>query len=105
MMWTNHSLCRHKYQTVAGLPIPTAVLYAFLFAVAFWAYTTLWRHAPVMTSDSPSYLAVASDLVDFRIDHLHYRTPGYPLLLLITGSGELPNRALFFLSLLLHFTS
>ena len=104
-MWTNHSLCRHKYQTVAGLPIPTAVLYAFLFAVAFWVYTILWRQAPVMASDSGGFLAVASDLADFRIDYLHNRTPGYPLLLLITASSEVPNRVLFFLSLLLHFAS
>lgn len=58
-----------------------------------------------MADDSWSYLAAASDLKDFRIDYLHIRTPGYPLLLLITASSEVPNRALFFLSLLLHFTS
>jgi hypothetical protein len=104
-MWTNSSLFRHKHPTVAGLPVPTAVLYVFLFAIAFWVYTTLWRQAPVMTDDSWGYLAVASDLRDFHIDHLHYRTPGYPLLLLMTASSEMPNRALFFLSLLLHFTS
>jgi hypothetical protein len=104
-MWTNSSLLQNKHQTVAGLPIPTAVLYVLFFAVAFWVYTTLWRQAPVMASDSGGYLAVASDLADFRIDHLHNRTPGYPLLLLLTGSSEVPNRALFFLSLLLHFAS
>ena len=105
MMWTNSALFPQKHQTVAGLPIQTALLYVLLFAVAFWVYTTLWRHAPVMTSDSGQYLAVASDLRDFRIDYLHTRTPGYPLLLLLTASSEVPNRILFFLSLLLHFTS
>src|SRR5437867_1539395 len=105
MMWTNSSLFWHKHQTVAGLPIPTALLYVLLFAVAFWVYTTLWRQVPVMTSDSGQYLAVASDLRDLRIDYLHTRTPGYPLLLLLTASSEVPNRILFFLSLLLHFTS
>jgi hypothetical protein len=86
-MWMNSSLFRHKYQTVAGLPIPTAVLYALLFVVAFWVYTTLWWQAPVMADDSGGYLKVASDLADFRIDYLHNRTPGYPLLLLLTASG------------------
>jgi len=104
-MWMNSSLFRHKYQTVAGLPIPTAVLYALLFVVAFWVYTTLWWQAPVMADDSGGYLKVASDLADFRIDYLHNRTPGYPLLLLLTASGEVPKRILFFLSLLLHCTS
>jgi hypothetical protein len=85
--------------------MPIAMLYVFLFAVAFLVYTTLWQQAPVMADDSWGYLAVASDLRDFRIDHLHNRTPGYPLLLLMTASSEVPNRALFFLSLLLHFTS
>jgi hypothetical protein len=104
-MWANSALFQHKHQTVAGLPMPTAIFYVLLFAVAFWVYTTLWRQAPVMTSDSGGYLAVASDLTDFRIDHLRYRTPGYPLLLLITASGEVPSRTLFFFSLLLHFIS
>src|SRR6266581_4473039 len=101
----NSSLFRPKHRTIAGLPIPTAILYVLLFAIAFWVYTTLWRQAPVMTSDSGGYLAVASDLMDFRIDYLHNRTPGYPLLLLMTASSEVPQRVLFFVSLLLHFTS
>jgi len=85
--------------------MPTAALYTLLFAIAFWTYTTLWPQAPVMTSDSGGYLAVASDFRDFRIDYLHYRPPGYPLLLLLTASSEAPSRTLFFLSLLLHFAS
>jgi hypothetical protein len=104
-MWTNSSLFRQNHWTVAGLPILTAVLYGSLFAVAFFVYTTLWRQAPVMASDSGGYLAVASDLMDFRIDYLHNRTPGYPLLLLLTASSKVPNHSLFFLSLLLHFAS
>jgi hypothetical protein len=90
-------------QTVVGLPIPTAILYVFLFSVAFWVYTTLWPQAPVTTSDSGGYLAAASDLADLHIDHLNYRPPGYPLLLLITASSEIPNRILFSVSLCLHF--
>jgi hypothetical protein len=44
-------------------------------------------------------------LSDFWIDELHLRTPGYPLLLLLTGSSQAPTRTLFFTSLLLHFAS
>jgi hypothetical protein len=104
-MSTNSLLFRQKHRTVAGLPIPTALLYVLLFTVAFWVYTRWWSHAPVMASDSGDYLATAADLVDLHIDHLNYRPPGYPLLLVITASSVVPNRALFFLSLLLHFTS
>lgn len=104
-MWTNTARVRQEQPTLAGLPIPTAVLYAFVFALAFWLYSTLWRHAPVTVSDSGGYFAVASDLADLRIDRLHYRPPGYPLLLLITGSTDAPSRELFYLSLLLHFVS
>ena len=58
-----------------------------------------------MEPDSGSYLRVAQDLSDFHIDQLPLRTPGYPLLLVLTGSSKSPNRALFFVSLLLHFAS
>jgi hypothetical protein len=48
---------------------------------------------------------VAQDLADFHLDRPHLRTPGYPLLLALTGSHDQPTRALFFVSLLLHFVS
>src|SRR5574339_167049 len=88
--------------TLTGLPVRTAVAYAVLFTAAFMAYAWLWPQAPVMEGDSPQYLEVARDLTDFRIDALHDRTPGYPLLLVLTGSTETPTRALFYASLLLH---
>ena len=90
---------------LAGLPLRTAAVYASLFVIAFWFYTTLWSSAPVMMPDSASYLTAAQDLSDFRINELHERAPGYPLLLLLTRSSELPNRLLFFTSLSLHFAS
>ena len=41
----------------------------------------------------------------FQRRSLHDRTPGYPLLLVVSGSIEQPTRALFFVSLALHFAS
>ena len=83
--------------TIAGLPIRTAVIYASLFAVAFCFYSALWSKAPITQPDSGSYLRAARDLSDFHIDRAQERTPGYPILLLLTGSSESPNRALFYM--------
>jgi hypothetical protein len=93
--------------SVAGLPLRTALLYVVLFAAALWLYPVLWPGTPFMTpdSDSPGYLAVAQDLSDLKIDQLHGRAPGYPLLIALTGSSQSPGRALFLVSLVLHFAS
>lgn len=61
-----------------------------------------WADAPIIQKDSLGYLAVSKDLRDGQLDELHLRTWGYPLLLLATGSGEIPTRFLFFASLALH---
>ena len=90
-----------KIGMILGLPLWTAIFYASLFAAAFWFYSVLWPSAPIIADDSPSYLRVAQDLADFRIDQLNSRPPGYPLLLAFTGAG----RSLFYTSLILHFVS
>ncbi len=94
-----------KIHTIAGLPLWTAIVYASLFAIAFWFYSILWIRAPIMAIDSGGYLRAAQDLSDFHIDQLQERAPGYPLLLVLTASSQSPNRTLFFVSLLLHFAS
>ena len=99
------SLGGRDLSVVAGLPFRTAAVYALLFAVAFCFYSALWSSAPVMESDSWTYLTAAQDLSDFHIDRLQERTPGYPLLLLLTGSSQSPSRTLFCVSLLMHFAS
>lgn len=76
-----------------------------IFAAACVFYSVAWRHAPVQDGDSPQYLEVARDLADSRLDALHDRTPGYPLLLAVTGSTLAPTRTLFYVSLALHFAS
>lgn len=87
------------------LPIRIAMLYVLLGLASLAAYGMLWPGAPVMEGDSPQYLEVARDLRDFRIDEIHDRTPGYPVLLALTGSTDAPTRALFYVSLLIHFGS
>jgi len=81
------------------------VVYALLFFVAFCFYDVLWPSAPLIEPDSGKYLRAAQDLSDFHIDELQERAPGYPLLLLLSGSSPSPKRILFFVSLLLHFAS
>jgi hypothetical protein len=90
-------------RTIGGLPVRIAILYVLLGLVGLVAYGTLWPNAPVIQGDSPQYMEVARDLRDFRIDEIHDRAPGYPALLVLTGSSETPTRTLFYVSLLLHF--
>ncbi len=78
------------------------LLVAAVLAAAFLAYSTAWRTAPIWTFDTPSYQRVAKDLKNFRISGLHQRTPGYPLLLALTGAEEKLNRGLFLATLALH---
>jgi hypothetical protein len=104
-MWKSVSRRADASKALLGLPIRTAILYGLMLSAAFGAYSAAWPQAPFSASDTGTYLAVASDLHDFRIDDLSDRTPGYPLLLLLTGSEDRPSRALFVVSLLLHFAS
>lgn len=90
-----------KIHTVAGLPLSTALIFAILFAVGFWFYSALWTGAPFAAIDSQGYIKVAQNLADFHVDQLNARTPGYPLLLVLTGTA----RPLFYTSLALHFAS
>jgi hypothetical protein len=92
-------------RTIAGLPVQTAVFYFFLFVIGLLVYGALWRNAPLMEDDSGGYLSVARDLSAFQLTQLHLRTPGYPVVLWLTGSTSGPTRALFFTSLALHFAS
>jgi hypothetical protein len=83
------------------MPLATAIVYTALFAIAFWFYNVVWNDAPFVTPDSAGYIKVAQDLSDFRVDQLHARPPGYPILLVFTGT----ERRLFNTSLALHFSS
>jgi uncharacterized membrane protein YuzA (DUF378 family) len=73
-----------------------------VLVIAMLVYFKAWRDAPILAADSRGYMEVAKDLADLKLDRLHGRTLGYPLLLLLTGSANQPSRALFAISLAFH---
>lgn len=88
-----------------GLPSHLALFFALLFAGSIVFYAVLWPMAPLSAPDTAGYLAAARDLADLKLDQLQPRTPGYPLLLNLTGSTDKPTRFLYLSQLLLHFLS
>jgi hypothetical protein len=90
---------------MAGLPRNLAFFFFALFLAALAIYGAAWRNRMVQTGDTRGYYEAAADWADASLDRLHDRTPGYPLLLLLTGASAHPTRRLFFVSLLLHLAS
>ena len=88
-----------------GLPTRTAFTLALLFTAATVLYAMVWQEAPRLDGDSAQYMEVARDLRDGRLDALHDRPPGFPLLLALTGSTDSPARLLFYVSVVLHYLS
>ena len=88
-----------------SLPRNEALTLLGCFAIALVLYSLLWPGTPLQDADSPEYLAAARDLLDFRLDELHHRTPGYPLLLALTGSVPEPGRLIVALSFVLHLAA
>jgi hypothetical protein len=78
---------------------PAAILATMTALIAFAGYAAWWPNAPISTSDTPSYMRVAADLKHLSLTEFHQRTPGYPLLLLLTGSEQAPTRTLFYATL------
>jgi hypothetical protein len=70
------------------------------------AYSIAWSSAPLIVPDSGGYMRVAEDLQDGKLSRLHDRTPGYPILLLLTDSidDESP-RTLFYVQLSMHLAA
>ena len=89
---------RPQYSRFATLVIAVAV-------AAIVGYATIWQDAPFQHPDTESYLNAARDLSDGKLDQLHDRPPGYPLLLLATGSSSSPGRTLFYVQLAMHFVA
>ncbi|MCB1035599.1 MAG: hypothetical protein KDD47_17385 [Acidobacteria bacterium] len=82
--------------------LPAALALALgVLGTAFYCW--LWPQAPLLVSDSYGYFEVSRDLADGRMDQLHLRSVGYPLLLWITGATEEGSRTLFLITLVLHF--
>ncbi len=80
---------------IRHLPGRDAAVAVFTVMVAFVGYDAWWPSAPLNGPDVPSYMRVATDLKDLRLTRFHQRTPGYPLVLLLTGSDQRLTRALF----------
>ncbi|MCC6642433.1 MAG: hypothetical protein IT386_14830 [Deltaproteobacteria bacterium] len=76
---------------LAGVLTALVVIYAFA-----------WDGRPQMEGDSQGYLDVAAVLRDSPHDRLPNRPPGYPVLLLLTGSVPEPGLALLVTQLALH---
>lgn len=86
------------------LPRQTALLYLAILGAGFLLYFLCWPAAPAIRVDSLFYLEAAWDLADGVLADIPYRTIGYPLLLLASGSVPNPGRALYFVQLTLHVT-
>ena len=61
------------------------VIILLMIILAGLGYTILWNNAPYLAPDSQGYIEVAVDLLDGKLDNLHHRTPGYPVLLILTN--------------------
>jgi hypothetical protein len=82
-----------------------SILNAMFLVLALLVYARVWKEAPYWSSDTPSYVEVANDLRHFSLSHAHQRTPGLPLLLLLTGADKHPTRLFFYISLALYFSA
>jgi hypothetical protein len=87
------------------MPRRTGLAVLTICAAALVGYAAIWPVVPAIDGDSSQYLEVARDLADGRLDDLHDRPPGYPVLLALTGSTEGPTPALKYVQLLLHAAS
>lgn len=95
-MPTKHHICSNRklYILILTMLIVSSLFYGFI-----------WQDAPLKTSDSTGYMLLAQDLEDGNQDDLSLRTIGYPLILLLTGSQEIPTYTLFILQLFLYLVS
>ena len=74
-------------------------------AVVATAYLAAWQGAPAYDGDSPSYLEMARDFSDGRVDRPHLRAPGYPLFLTLAGALPEPGPQVLVVQILLHCAS
>ena len=86
----------------AGFADTGSLVCLVLIAAAAILYAHVYREAPFEAPDTSGYMGAARDLMDGSIDSLQDRTPGYPLILLATGSTSELTRSLFLTSLALH---
>jgi hypothetical protein len=87
------------------VPVPIAGGVAALFVVSLLFYTLAWGMRVDHRADYPGYAEVAADLTDGSLDAMYLRSPGYPVLLALTGSENVPSKTLFFVQMGLHFAT
>lgn len=73
--------------------------------LAFMFYGIVWQNVNMTAPDTIGYMSVMEDISDGQIDNLNMRTPGYPLLLLLTGSSQNSYPILFYVQLLIYILS
>ena len=62
------------------------VALAVVLGALFLFYFFLWQQkAPLYRLDSYGYLETSQDLNDWSLEELHRRSPGYPILMRLTG--------------------
>ena len=86
----------------AGWLIPLLCLTVTL--AAMFLYPQVWDCAPYLRPDSHEYLQTARHILAWPWSSPPTRTPGYPLLLILSGQTT-PTRTLVVLQLLLHFSA
>ena len=82
------------------------VALAVVLGALFLFYFFLWQQkAPLYRLDSYGYLETSQDLNDWSLEELHRRSPGYPILMRLTGvqTDQDSGQLLFFVQLLMHF--
>ena len=72
---------------------------------AFIAYAVVWPQAPLLSLDTPVYMQLAREIKAGNITELSTRTPGFPVLLILTGSEDTAGRALYCVQLLLYLSA
>lgn len=80
------------------------IIIIFLICVCA-CYYIFFSDAPYIGGDTTQYMEVAQDFSDGKIDKIHYRTIGFPILLVLSDSAIVSSRLFFLNSLILYFTS
>jgi hypothetical protein len=81
------------------------IIAPLLLLAACVFYGALWPKAPYATMDTPTYADLAKDLRQLHLTRLHMRTPGLPVLMILTGADRAETRAFYYASLFLHFAA
>jgi len=91
--------------SLGAIARPTVVAIVMFMAALLLAYAMVWPEAPYWSKDTAGYVALAEDLRHVTLSQAYERTPGLPILLILTGADRHPTRLFYFVQLELHFSS